>query len=88
MIFSAHTFSPITAPLEIYLSIIFVFVRETLFCEEIKNTTEDYQDAPWVPTFELETTASHRCYCFAFSCYTNVNRSHFFLPFHRGITVL
>ncbi len=65
MIFSAHTFSPITAPLEICQSIVFTFVRETLFCEEIKNTTEDYQDAPWVPTFELETTASHRCYSFA-----------------------
>jgi len=34
--------------------------QEVLFSEEVKNTDEDYKDAPWVPTFECESTASHK----------------------------
>ena len=31
-----------------------------MFEKEIKNETEDYMDAPWEPTFEVETTARHK----------------------------
>ena len=33
--------------------------REVLFHQEAKNESEDYIPAPWVPTFEVQTTASH-----------------------------
>ena len=33
--------------------------REVLFHQEAKNESEDYIPAPWVPTFEVQTTAAH-----------------------------
>ena len=37
----------------------FPLCREVLFHQEAKNESEDYIPAPWVPTFEVQTTASH-----------------------------
>lgn len=33
--------------------------QEVLFDQQAQNATEEYIPAPWIPTFEVETTASH-----------------------------
>ena len=34
--------------------------REILFEKEVKNETEDYADAPWCPTYEVEEIYKHQ----------------------------
>ena len=41
-----------------------------MFAKELKNETEDYLDAPWEPTFEVESTASHKYYQLKWNDYT------------------
>ena len=38
----------------------FHFPRVVLFSQEVRNDGEDYMDAPWTPTFDVETIASHK----------------------------
>lgn len=34
--------------------------KEILFSQEVRNEAEDYVDAPWIPTFDVETKYQHQ----------------------------